>query len=294
MKILLLAGLALVAAAVVWRQPAAEAIVPQRPLQLSVAKPAAAAPPAATATRTVAPAKMSTLPKKEDGETPDDYVYVPPPRPRTAVMASSPAASAPARGRAVVETTVAPRATTPAAATPGYERAVAAAAALGADDLDRAARRLERITADEPSRPEAFETLAAIRLRQGDYYHASEMFASAIRHGGTATFAIMHDHTRGNFDSGPNDTCAGELAILAAGVRFDGATGHRFEASWSELHEAGSNRFFGSGIGGFHVKVAVADGKSRNFNLAPRSRDKREASLILDLLIDHAQRHDGK
>ena len=75
-------------------------------------------------------------------------------------------------------------------------------------------------------------------------------------------------------------------------LTFVGADGHRFAASWEELREAGSNRFFGSGIGGFHVRV-TADGTSRNFNLAPRSRDKREGNIILDLLIENAQRQDS-
>ena len=139
---------------------------------------------------------------------------------------------------------------------------------------------------------EAYETLAAIYLRQGDFYQAYEMFDSAIRNGGKATFSMMHDHTRGNFDAGEGATCVGELTLQPAELTFESADGHRFATSWAELREAGSNRFFGSSIGGFHVKV-TADGKSRNFNLAPRSRDKREANIILDLLIENAQRQDS-
>jgi len=169
---------------------------------------------------------------------------------------------------------------------------VADAASIGADEPNRAIFRLEHIAAAEPGRPEAYETLAAIHLRQGDFYQAYEMFDSAIRNGGKATFSMMHDHTRGNFDAGANATCVGELTIQAAELTFEGADGHRFATSWAELREAGSNRFFGSSIGGFHVKV-TADGKSRNFNLAPRSRDKREANIILDLLIENAQRQDS-
>ena len=181
-----------------------------------------------------------------------------------------------------------PRATprvTPSAATVDYERSVAEAASIGAEEPGRAVYRLERIAAAERDRPEAYETLAAIHLRQGDFYQAYEMFDSAIRRGGKATFSIMHDHTRGNFDKDPKATCVGELTFQSAELAFKGADGHSFAASWTELREAGSNRFFGSGIGGFHVRV-TADGKSRNFNLAPRSRDKREANIILDLLID--------
>ena len=248
---------------------------------------------AATAPKRTQPAAVALPVKKNDsGETPDDYVY---PKAANAVRGAG-AADLPApftapRGKAVVATNAPSRLST-SAGTPNYERAVADAVTLGAEDLDRAARRLERITTDDPSRPQAYENLAAIRLRQGDYYQAFEMFDSAIRNDGKATFAILHDHTRGNFDSGSKNTCAGELSIMPAGVRFEGGDGHRFAASWTELQEAGANRFFGSGIGGFHVKV-TNDGKSKNFNLAPRSKDKREANLILDLLIENAQRQDG-
>ena len=190
----------------------------------------------------------------------------------------------------VVAPRVTPRAT-PSTAPPDYERLVADAASIGAEEPNRAVFRLERIAAADRDRPEAYETLAAIHLRRGDFYQAYEMFDSAIRRGGKATFVIMHDHTRGNFDSGPKDTCVGELTIQPAELAFEGADGHRFAASWAELREAGSNRFFGSSIGGFHVRLA-ADGKSRNFNLAPRSRDKREANIILDLLIEYAQRQE--
>jgi hypothetical protein len=263
-KLWLLAACVALGGVIAWQRPF-DVAAPARVPATAMSKPAAPATRAVPASRAAA------------GETPDDYVYVPPSKPRP---------------KAVVETTPTRRVTTTAAATaaPSYERSVAEATAVATEDLDRAARRLELLIAEEPARPDAYQKLAAIRLQQGDYHQASQMFASALRHGGTAAFAILHDHTRGNFDTGANDTCAGELAIAQAGVRFEGAAGHRFDVSWAELMEAGANRFFGSGIGGFHVKVAAPQGKTRNLNLAPRSRDKREANLILDLLIDHAKR----
>jgi hypothetical protein len=173
-----------------------------------------------------------------------------------------------------------------------YERRVADAASIGAAEPRRATFRLEHLAAAQPDRPEAYQTLAAIHLRQGDFYQAYEMFDAAIRNGGKATFTIMHDHSRGNFDEDPKATCVGELTIHPTELAFQGADGHGFAASWAELSEAGSNRFFGARIGGFHLRL-TADGKSRNFNLAPRSRDKREANIILDLLIENAQRQDS-
>ena len=174
-----------------------------------------------------------------------------------------------------------------------YERRVADATTLTGEDSDRAVLRLEQLIADEPGRPEAYEAMAAIRLRQRDYRPAGEHFESALRNGGKATFTLIHDHSRGNFDTkDPKATCVGELIILANEVRFEAAGGHdRFAASWTEVRDAGSNRFFGSGIGGFHVTI-TDDGKYRNFNLAPESRDKAEGKLILDLLNAGARRLD--
>ena len=211
--------------------------------------------------------------------------------PRHAAFAEPPATLAPPRLKAVVAAAAPLRRMTPSVATPDYERRVADAASIGAEEPNRAVFRLEHIAAAEPRRPEAYETLAAIHLRQGDFYQAYEMFDSAIRNGGKATFSMMHAHTRGNFDAG-DKACVGELTIQPDELTFEGADGHRFATSWAELREAGANRFFGSSVGGFHVKV-IADGKSRNFNLAPRSRDKREANIILDLLIENAQRQDS-
>jgi hypothetical protein len=212
-------------------------------------------------------------------------------QPRRVAVAESPATPTPPRFKAVVAASAPPRRLTPSVATPDYDRRVADAASIGVEEPNRAVYRLEHITSAEPRRPEAYEALAAIHLRQADFYQAYEGFDAAIRNGGTATFSVMHAHARGNFDGGPKATCVGELTIQPAVVTFEGADGHRFAASWAELQELGSNRFFGSGIGGFHVRV-TADGKSRNFNLAPRSRDKREANIILDLLIENAQRQD--
>jgi tetratricopeptide (TPR) repeat protein len=297
---LLLGGVVLVVAVVAGRQSfdASARPEPSKAVNLLSTPSNTGTPARLTAAAPTAPKQIEkvavALPvgKNDTGETPDDYVY-----PTAANVArragapgSSPAFTSP-RGKAVVATS-APSRVSASAGTPNYERAVADAVTLGAEDLDRAARRLERITTDEPSRPQAYENLAAIRLRQGDYYQAYEMYDSAIRNDGKATFSILHDHTRGNFDSGPKSTCAGELSIMPAGVKFEGGDGHRFAASWAELQETGANRFFGSGIGGFHVKV-TNDGKSKNFNLAPRSKDKREANLILDLLIENAQRQDA-
>jgi tetratricopeptide (TPR) repeat protein len=185
--------------------------------------------------------------------------------------------SAPAAGKAPA------RATT-------YEQRVANAAK--ADDSDRALTDLQRLAADEPNRPEAYEAMAGLNLKKKDYAQAREQIASALAHGGKATFSLIHDHNKGNFESKePNATCVGELTILADEVKFEapGDTGDRFAANWTDVRDAGSNKFFGSGIGGFHLTI-TAGGKYKNINLAPESKDKAEGKLILDLLNANTRR----
>jgi hypothetical protein len=295
----LLAALMLIGAAFVGRQSFEDATA-RNPLPTSVPTTSASAPPAAPtdkkqdATVALPPNKTARAKNAENAVR-----IKPAPRqvrraeePRRVALAESPATLTPPRVKAVVAASAPSRRLTPSVAMPDYERRVADAASIGADEPNRAIFRLEHIAAAQPGRPQAYETLAAIYLQQGDFYQAYEMFDSAIRNGGKATFSMMHDHTRGNFDDGAGATCVGELTLQPAELTFESVDGHRFATSWAELREAGANRFFGSSIGGFHVKV-TADGKLRNFNLAPRSRDKREANIILDLLIENAQRQDS-
>jgi hypothetical protein len=104
------------------------------------------------------------------------------------------------------------------------------------------------------------------------------------------TFMIIHDHSRGNFESDdPKATCVGELTILENELRFEPREGgDRFAANWADVKDVGGNRFFGSGKGGFHIAVKIG-GKYKNFNLAPESKEKAEAKLILDLLNSYTR-----
>ncbi len=140
---------------------------------------------------------------------------------------------------------------------------------------------------------EAYEAMARTSLQNKDYDQARQHIESALAHGGKATFMLVHDHSRGNFETDdPKATCVGELRVLADGVRFEAINdGDRFSSNWADVREAGSNRFFGSGRGGFHVTIA-AGGKYKNFNLAPESKEKAEAKLILDLLNSYTRRSD--
>jgi hypothetical protein len=279
-KSLLLLGVGCVLVVVVAAWRSEDPVAPPRPLQLSAATSTAA--PAVTRTESAKAVKPAGSRVTPSGKTNNK------PEPRRTVRVEPRAEVAPAK--AVVALS-APERVAPAAPLMNYERQVADAVTLGAEDSDRGARRLEQLVAAEPARPEAYEALAAIRLRQRDYYQAGEMLESALRTGGKAAFTIMHDHTRGNFESTPDATCSGAFTILADSVTFEGADGHRFAAEWNDVRNAGSNKFFGSGIGGFHVAINV-EGKYKNFNLAPQSRDKAEGRLILELLEASTRRGD--
>jgi hypothetical protein len=202
-----------------------------------------------------------------------------------------PAATVAVERRANTVPPSAPNANKAPARATNYEQRVNAAAA--AEDSDRALVDLQRLATDEPNRPEAYEAMAGINLTKKDYAQARERIESALAKGGKATFTAIHDHSRGNFDSDdPKSTCVGELTILADEVRFEPREGtDRFSASWANVRDAGSNKFFGSGRGGFHVTVSDG-GKYKNFNLAPGSKDKDEGKLILDLLKSYSKRAD--
>ena len=174
-----------------------------------------------------------------------------------------------------------------------YEQRIADAATLAGQDAERGLLELQRLAAAQPNRPEAYEAMAGISLRKRDYDQAREQIASALAHGGKAAFTIIHDHSRGNFDAGDTKaTCVGALTIDADEVKFEAREdGDRFLANWADVRNTGSNKFFGSGIGGFHVSIN-AGGKYKNFNLAPESKEKAEGKLILDLLADHTRRRD--
>jgi hypothetical protein len=285
-KILLLVVGALVAAAIVNWQRSSDAASAVRPAaaQLSV-------PETPATSQKVAPVEQA-----------NDETVVAPSEKRASAVTRKPAPTrvirrdlpvAPPLEPTRPATPTAPDTVNVTAARPSYEGRVADAIILAGEDSDRALLSLQQLTAGEPGRPEAYEAMAGIRLRQRDYRQARELIGSALRNGGKATFTLIHDHSRGNFEKAdPKATCVGELTILANAVRFEGpGERDRFAASWTEVRNTGANKFFGSGIGGFHVTI-TSDGKYQNFNLAPESRDKAEGKLILELLTAYTRRLD--
>ena len=249
------------AGVVVWQQSADEATaIPPKPLQL-IDKPAEPSTAAAPAVTVPAPAASAALAPGAPSASKSVNAATKKPAPRRGVQPQPLVATATPAARSE---SIAP--------SPAPVRADAPAS----EDADHAG---------------TYESQALARLQQGDYRQAGELFETALRSGGKATFAIVHDHSKGNFEKDPKASCVGELVLSQGEIRFEGvgaADSHRFEASWTEVLDAGANKFFGSGMGGFHVAINP-EGKYKNFNLAPRSKDKLEAKLIVDLLSSNKQ-----
>lgn len=206
------------------------------------------------------------------------------------------AAAVPVKDTVSAPTMKAPTTKAPAAKTPASkpEPRVIRREPAAANTVER---RENAVTPSAPnaskSPAETYEAMARISLQKRDYAQAREQMESALAHGGKATFMIIHDHRRGNFETDdPEAACVGEFIINADELRFEPrADGDRFSANWADVRDAGSNRFFGSGRGGFHVSIN-AGGKFKNFNLAPESKDKAEGKLILDLLKAYTRKSD--
>ena len=256
-KLLLLMACLALLGIVAWQQSSAF-VAPPKPLQLSRPAPAPSSTPTVNAApavvaRTTEPAAVVPATAKS-GEPKK-------PAPRPDVRSAAPKATTPSKSNA-------PAAPAPAAATaskpaPSTARP-ADAATPGNEESDRAIQ----------------------MARQGEYKQARELLESALRNGGQASFTLIHDHSKGNFEKDPKASCVGPLTVSPTEIKFEGAgagDSHHFAASWSEFLEAGSNRFFGSGIGGFHVTIKP-EGKYQNINLAPKSKEKAEAKLIVELL----------
>jgi len=168
-----------------------------------------------------------------------------------------------------------------------YERRLAESTSRADAEPDRALTALQQLVGEDPGRPEAYEAMAIIHHRRKAFSQARDLFGKTLEHGGKATFTVIHDHSGGLLESetdGWKSTCVGQLTIKASGVTFETSESNdRFSASRTEIRDVGSNRYFGSGIGGFHIKVR-RDKNERNFNLAPQTKDKAESKLILDLI----------
>ena len=295
--LLFVAGCLAVTAIAYW-QYSADVTSPKSPapLQLQIAAAPAAANDAVPAVLSKDAAAVASV--KDTASAPATKApatNAPAPKAPARAKRNDPPAAVTAERREDPKPPSAPEAKVAPARATTYERRVADATTLAGQDAERALVELQRLAADEPNRPQAYEAMAGISLRKKDYAQAREMIGSALAHGGKATFTAIHDHSRGNFDKDdPKATCVGELTILADEVRFEPREeADRFAANWADVRDAGANRFFGSGRGGFHLTVN-AGGKYKNFNLAPESRDKAEGKLILDLLTAYTRKTETK
>lgn len=253
------AGCLAVSAGVIYWQMSSTATIPSSPapLQLAVAAPPAVRNDAPAVT---APADAAAVKPVKKVAPPSSKPAAPKAAPKTASSESTP--------RVIVR-----REPPPAPAT--TERATT--------------------SAPPPSKASAgaYEAMARTSIEKGDYVVARDQMEMALARGGKAAFTIIHDHSRGNFElDDPKATCVGELTILENELRFEPRDGgDRFAAGWADVKDVGGNRFFGSGKGGFHVSINTG-GKYKNFNLAPLSKEKAEARVILDLLESYTRKTD--
>jgi len=263
-KVLLLVACLALLGIVAWQQSSAF-VAPPKPLQLSRPAPAPSSTPTVNAAppvvaRTTEPAAVApATPKNSEPKKP---------APRREVRPATPPPAASRSNTATVSPAPAPTASKPAPST----ARPADATTPGNEESDRAIQ----------------------MALQGEYKQARELLEAALRNGGHASFTLIHDHSKGNFEKDPKASCVGPLIVSPTEIRFDGVgagDSHHFAASWTEFLEAGSNRFFGSGMGGFHVTIKP-EGKYQNINLAPKSKEKAEAKLIVDLLNANAKRTD--
>jgi hypothetical protein len=155
--------------------------------------------------------------------------------------------------------------------------------ALQASDFQTVVRLSQQAISLDPNRPGAYE-VAGIAQLYGlkDASAAATAMRAARERGGSAAFSVTHDHD-GSFQT----YCQGQLDIVNFGVSYrsrDGA--HSFLISHDDIKELGLNKFVGSNLHSFHIKVSH-NGKTTNYNFAPGTFTADESNLILQLLKNH-------
>ncbi len=135
----------------------------------------------------------------------------------------------------------------------------------------------------DPSRPTAYQLLGYAQLYGAfDIASAEQSMRAAMERGGSAVFYVYHDHGIGNFASG---YCEGSFFVTKSGVSYKAKDGnHTFEAEKAGIKEAKTNSFMGAAYGAFHIKVIQADGKTKNYNFAPATKNAAESNLLIKLI----------
>jgi hypothetical protein len=152
--------------------------------------------------------------------------------------------------------------------------------ALQASDFQTAVRLSQQAVALDPNRPGAYE-VAGIAQLYGlkDMSAAATAMRAARERGGSAAFSVTHDHD-GSFQT----FCQGSLYIVNFGLSYTSKDGaHSFLISHNDIKEFGVNRFVGSNLHSFHIKVSQ-NGKTTTYNFAPGTLTADESNLILQLL----------
>lgn len=169
----------------------------------------------------------------------------------------------------------------PSARSPSYDDLMERALdkSVGPDETIALLTRAIRL---DPSRPEAYQLLGPMLLyEKADVGGAARAMRSAIERGGSAIFRVYHDHANGTFQ----DYCEGSLYISKNKVIFESDNGgDSYEVPLNELDEAKMNRFVGNDIGAFHIRIKKPDGKKRNYNFAPATRQAAESRLLLSMI----------
>ena len=155
-------------------------------------------------------------------------------------------------------------------------------AAMQANNTAMAIRLLQQAVAIDSSKPQAYGLLGFAELYGSrDILAADRSMRAAIERGGAAPFRVYHDH-----DGLFNTFCQGSLFVSRTNVTYKADDGnHTFEASRTDIKEAKVNPFMGVAYAAFHIKVnTTAARKGDNYNFAPRTKQKAEASLITSLI----------
>lgn len=157
-------------------------------------------------------------------------------------------------------------------------------AALQRNDWDLAGNLLTDATRMNPSAPLAYSLLGYTYLYgRGDAYNAEQAMRAAIERGGSATFEVWHAQ-----GSSFKDAVRGSLFIGKSGVIFKSSLStDEFNVNDTEIKDAALNGFFGREHNAFHLEVRLPNGKTRNYNFAPRTANQLEALLILNLILSY-------
>ncbi|HZI19774.1 MAG TPA: tetratricopeptide repeat protein [Pyrinomonadaceae bacterium] len=148
-------------------------------------------------------------------------------------------------------------------------------------DADEAARLLSVAAALAPARVEAYQMLGVVELygRQ-DLTAAARAMRAALERGGTAAFAVTHDHD-GSFSS----YCQGSFYVTRGGVSYQSGDGtHAFQAPAADIREARPQGARGDLSAFFHLRLKGSGGSAENHYFAPGTSKAEETALILSLI----------